>query len=1241
MVRESKSIEDTYQKKTPHEHILDAPDTYIGSIDDKKCKMWIYNDDVVDIGSEIILKEIVYVPGFYKICDEIFVNARDHSVRCNTCTTIKINIDQKIGQIVVWNDGTGIDVVIHKKEKIMVPSMIFGELLTSTNYDKKEKKIVGGKNGYGAKLANIYSTLFEVETLDAKRGLKFYQKFTDNMYTKSQPKIKEVKGKKPYTQISFIPDFKKFRVDGITNDMMSLLKKRVYDIAMTTTSKVYFNDEEIIKNNFKKYVDLYFPKELVNEKMKAFDIKSNDRWKVCVVYDETDQLEHQNISFVNGICTSRGGTHVDYIINQVTAKLREYISKKVKGLQVKPSMIRENLIFFIDSIIENPGFDTQTKEYLTTKVSDYGSKYEVTDLLIKDIIKTGVADQIISNANAKIEASMGKGGSKYRNYKLYGAHQANVKNGWKCTLILTEGDSARSSAMSGLNVIGRDYYGIFPLKGKLLNVREENPSTIRENAEIQAIQNIIGLEYKKKYETLEGLKYGKILLLADQDVDGSHIKGLVMNFIHFYWPELAKQEGFIQCLNTPILKAMKGAGKKQIIKVFYNIPSFEEWKEKNNDAKGWKIKYYKGLGTSKQEEAQEWFEDIDDKIISYIWPPCTKEKVDKLINNSTDITPNDHNKIYKDSCEDAINLAFDKKRSNDRKIWINTYNPSKYLDVSEKKVSYYDFIHKELISFTIYANVRAIPNIMDGFKPVQRKVYCGSIYENIYNHEIKVAQLSGSISKNMVYHHGEQSLNGTIVGMAQNFVGSNNLNLLLPNGQFGTRLSGGQDSASERYIYTQLDEIGKKIFIEEDYDILIHQEEENKKIEPIFYVPIIPMVLVNKVEGIGMGYSTNIEPCDPRKIVMNLKRINAGKKVKSMIPWYRHFTGTIEKVKHNGYVSIANYNIIDNDTIHIIDLPIGCWTENYKMFLDKLLESGTISKLEEKKKGKIDKQKKNISGSKKMKSNKLDKRRKQMATKSVTAKVAKNNNIGKYIKSYTEDCTEIRINFTITFRPGKLDELIKSGELEPKLKLVTKLNITNMHLFDKDGKIKKYNSYDEILQEFAKIRLQYYQLRKDYLLRKWKKEMDILMWKIKFIENVIDGTIILFTSGKNGKKGTAKKMSEIIERIEELKFPKFNTEFETKIEVEKESYKYITTIGWSSLTEEELEKLKKHLKDKKNDILILEEKTVTQMWDEELDVFIEEYDKWEKEVDEKYFDLISKKKGSTLKKLKRKSKNDE
>jgi DNA topoisomerase-2 len=843
------TIANKYQKKTDKQHVLDNPDTYTGSMEATNIQTYVFDSE----NNKIIMKNIDnFIEGLYKLFDEAIVNARDHWIRQSIkvankeanqlpVTTIDITINDE-GVITICNDGNGIDIVKHPEYDLWIPEMIFAHLRTSTNYDKTQKKIVGGKNGFGIKLVYIWSTEGSIETVDSitQGGLKYYQEFKNNLDIIETPKITKCK-KKPYTKITFKPDYKRLGIDNLNTEMLNLFKRRIYDVAAITDKsvKVKFNSELLPIRQFSQYVDLYLGSK--NE-VKRYHEEANERWEYVLALSPND--EFQQVSFVNGIFTSKGGKHVEYILNQIIRKLSNYILKK-KKINVKPSTIKEQLMLFIRCDIENPSFDSQTKDYLTTQSSKFGSVCNVSDKFIEKIAKMGIMEAACLLTEVKdVKAAKKNDGVKSKNirgiHKLVDANSAGTKESHLCTLLLVEGDSAKAGVVSGLSKEDRQYYGVYPLKGKLMNIRGASLKNISNNNEINEIKKIIGLETGKKYTQemiASKLRYGKVLFLTDQDLDGTHIKGLCINMFDSEWESLINIPNFIGFMNTPILKA-----KKQSQEVmFYNDGEFENWKS-NNDLNQWKVKYYKGLGTSTAKEFKEYFKNP--KIVMF---------------NSTGA-----------DCRNCIDMVFNKKRSPCRKEWLENYNREDFMDTSLTNVSYKEFIKKEMIHFSKYDCDRSIPNIMDGLKTSQRKIIYSAFKRNLKS-EIKVAQFSGYVSEHSCYHHGEASLNGAIVHMAQTFVGSNNINLLKPNGQFGTRLQGGNDSASERYIFTELNDITRNIFKKEDDNILNYLNDDGNMVEPDWYAPIIPMILINGSKGIGTGFSTDIPSFNPVEIIKYMK----------------------------------------------------------------------------------------------------------------------------------------------------------------------------------------------------------------------------------------------------------------------------------------------------------------------------------------------------------------------------------
>lgn len=1174
-----KGASEQYQRLSQLEHILKRPDTYIGSVEKSPIEMWCFDAAT----EQMVFKEVNIVPGLYKIFDEILVNAADNKIRDPTMRNLRVKIDPENNIIEVMNDGKGIPVEMHLKEKMYIPELIFGNLLTSSNYDDDQKKVTGGRNGYGAKLCNIFSTEFQLETADATNEKVYKQVWTGNMSKVNKPKITTMKNKKEFTRVTFKPDLSKFGMDSLDDEILSVMRRRVYDLCGTVKDcNVYLNDKKLPIKNFKSYVEMYV--KAIKERNPDSEADSdkkfqtiihevfNDRWEIAfAVSDGT----FNQVSFVNSIATTSGGTHVKFISDSIITKLVDAINKKEKGkkkLMIRPQEVRNNMFLFINCLIENPAFTSQTKEQLTTKASQFHSKASdklvINDNFINRILKTSIVEKIRSIATANEDKALQKadGSKKSRvkgQVKLVDANKAGTKEGYKCTLILTEGDSALSLAVAGLTVIGRDYYGCFPLRGKLLNVREASTDQVSKNTEINALKQIIGLQHKKHYtpENVSQLRYGHIMIMTDQDQDGSHIKGLIINFLESSFPGLLEIPGFLKEFITPIVKVtvtQRGGSKKTL--PFYTMPEFEHWRDTEGTTCRWKQKYYKGLGTSTDAEAREYFSALDKHLKQF--------------------------HAIQDEDPELIDLAFSKKKADDRKNWLQDFQPGTHLDPELSIIPIGDFINKELILFSMADNVRSIPSVLDGFKPGQRKVLFGCFKRNLKS-EIKVAQLAGYVSEHTGYHHGEQSLVQTIIGLAQNFIGSNNLNVLKPNGAFGTRAAGGKDFSAARYIFTEINEITRKIFNPLDNGLLTYVQEDEQTVEPEWYIPIIPMLLVNGAEGIGTGWSTNIPCYNPTDLVKNLKKLMNNEELEEMTPWYRGWEGDMEMVSRERFKVSGRIEEIDDSTLEITEIPVKTWTNNVKEFL--LAGLGT------------DKTK-------------------------------------PWIKDMEEQ-HGMNIRFVVKLSQ---EEMIKSRQvgLLERFKLVSSINLTNMVAFDPRGKIKKYDSSLDILKDFYYVRLEFYQKRKDFMIDELKNQLDKLTEQARFIKLIIEKTISV----------SNKKRKDLVGILQQHKFKRFDknhkvipeTEGEIFVdedEVEEEEndadisqlntgvtqneddgenkpenvyqqYDYLLGMSLWSLTRERYEKLLKQRDDKEQELHDLLKLSAKDLWNNDLDDFMIAWNKF-------------------------------
>ncbi len=1040
------------------EHVLHRPDMYIGSIRTQEEEKLVYSESE----NKIISKKILYNEGLERIFIEILSNAIDNKWESEEVgepmTKVSITIDEK-GLTTISNDGRWIPIEKTKYEiederhpgksykmNLYPAESYFGYMLSGTNYDdKQEKRKTSGKNGIGAKATNIYAETFTVTCIDPENKKKFIQTFSNNMTIRGVPKITPCSLKKGLTEISFLPDFKRFNFqEGYTDDFKDLLKKHAYDCAMVTGLSVIFNGANINIKNLQTYAKLYLPPET---KMMTFE---SDDCEV-VLAEQTyknakDGFRH--ISFVNGVYTKKGGVHVDAWTNLLLGPIRDSINgtktkEKVSKIKIKLEQIKKYFFIFLKTELDKPEFESQSKYELTYPKPQI-VKLDKTQ--IKKILKWDflffIHEEIKAMEDKKIAKTDGKKNFMSFGKKADDANWAGKEKRLECILLITEGLSAKSFATAGIASLenGHDKFGTLALRGKLINSTNHSAREVNENVEIQLIKNMLGLEHGKDYskdENFEKLRYGKIVILCDSDTDGYHIEGLVMNYFWNEFSELIDRK-FVCSMNTPAVRVTLKNKKL----TFYSHHKFKEWQNSLSDKETFKVRYYKGLGTNTVADASESFND--QKRVTF----------------------------YKNGDEEYyMRLGFSDGCADLRKDWLIAHDPSdevyefdenntmvkKNTEIIEGYQSLSDFVDNKLIFYHKENIDRMIPNVIDGLKESQRKILDTCIKSKIYKECVKVVQLAGDVMKTTCYHHGEASLNATIIKMGQGYVGSNNIPLLVNEGMIGTRTYGGEDAAAPRYLFTRLEHVIRKIFREDDDELLERVIDEGKIVEPKNYVPIIPMILVNGAKGVASGFSTDIPSYNPMDLVKWIEiwiRCAEGKKESypELIPWWRNYNGTVYLTGDDKKILVTR-GIMEKDKrgkYHITELPIKTWTAKFKEYLEeKFLKERHITDLK------------------------------------------------KYIGSND-------LHFILT--PHK--------DFEPDIdmnlnKMVKSTKITNMVALLNE-RPKKYDTVEDILKDFCIYRLKLYDVRKKNLLKKWTLEYKKDLNRCKFIKEIIEKTLIIF-----------------------------------------------------------------------------------------------------------------------------------
>jgi DNA topoisomerase-2 len=1040
-----------YTELTPLEHCLHRPDTYIGGIRNTPREDWLLttDEDQGNTEEKYVFRSFSSNQGLERLFIEAQSNAIDNAWRSlehftsnpeekhTKPTLIDIEVDQKTGWTSVKNDGLVIRLEKHKESDCWNPEFIFGRLRTSSNYDDTEERKTSGKNGLGIKLTNIYSLEFCVEIVDKESGKMYTQKWKNHMKEKEEAVITKVKKvKHSYTKVSWLPDFSFFGQDGYSDDCVSLFKRFSYDTCMITGLNVSFNGTAVPAKTLKNYVKAFGCEEVLF-------IESKD-CKVALCGNPEEVKEFRMLSFVNGCYTPDGGVHVEEWIRPLVLGLIEKLENKLKS---RPNYrdIKKYFSIIVNASVVRPEFTSQTKTQLVAPRVESA----ITEKVISSVLKWKFVDSMLEESKSKELKELKK--TEKRGYvRVEGLDSANFAGTSKskdCVLVICEGESAKTYTVAGLDVgvfgkKGRDYIGIYPIRGKILNTRNAGMKQISDSREITGIRTALGLQLGVDYsldENYKKLRYGKVMVVSDADSDGKHITGLILNIFHSLYPSLLQRE-FMFSMRTPIMTIYSRGVEKDIYSEHEGKVYLHSLSGKKFD-----VKWRKGLGSSKNEEVKKSF---GKRIVKFL---CD-EKADK-----------------------EMVKAFDKKYADQRKEWLAAHR-DQLEDYKEEKgveqVPISSFINHEFIDFSLEDCQRSLPHILDGLKESQRKVLYACLKKRLTTNT-KVAQLAGSVAEMTQYHHGEQNLLDTIVKLAQNFVGSNNIPYLTREGQFGSRLEGGEDAAAARYIYTCLEKTTRLLFREEDDPVLTYVQSDGESVEPEYYLPVLPMVLVNGCSGIGTGWSSSIPSYNPKDLIQWIRDWLADESDgfiemdhDELVPWYRGFTGKIELEKDAKGVSVravthGNLTPLDKGKYEVNELPVGLWTNRFTERVEEMLE------------------------------------KKQITYRELHSTVDK-------------------VRFVLT--PSE------DFEVSPKtMKLFSYLPLTNMVAFDNKNQIKRYYNTDMIMREYCIKRLSLYGKRKSYQLDKLQEKSSLLSEKIRFLQLVMSEELEIFRKSEEWIQQELKK----------------------------------------------------------------------------------------------------------------------
>lgn len=1134
----------TLKQLDHREWLLLRPDTHIGEVKPMSLPHLILEPG--SGGGDICasIKTVEISPALVRLLIELLMNALDNARRCGTQRFIKVSVDAESGVIHIKNDGSTLPIepfaATPDKNTVTVAFSVF---LVSSNYDDEDDRYGAGKNGVGGKGCNVFASEFEVEVVDPPQH--FHQRWENNMTIAHAATIKKVATKTPSTLVRWRPDYERLGMghvlkDGLSEDEVSVLRGLVYAVSVCAPPKVgvWLDDNKLTLRSTETLV-----RALGAEGPIATDsillAHGEQVGDVCFSVSVGARGERSPdgvfLAWVNGT-PCNDGTHNKHIMSKVVDALFTRVRAKTKGkddplLNVKPAAVKDEMIVVCTLLVRNPRFTSQQKTELASSVKEFGFSWTPTERFQTQLGKSDLVGRAIELGTRNAEKQLVKA-MKPRSRDVPAKYEkARKLRSGRAALIITEGDSAQNVATIGVGVIGRNDYGIFPIRGKLLNCLNASKKDLLANKEVSDLISILNLDVSRTYTAADRVDYNHLVILSDQDPDGAHIRGLLIVFIHTLFPSLLEAfPNFIRVFATPLVRSTYTCpliGKTD--QSWFNQHEFHAWcaaREVAGLPLG-TIKYYKGLGALSSAFAKTLFQDMDKHLVTLTFTG--------------------------QSCTESLSQFFEDTKANERKEFLaERYDATRQFNFLLSEASIQTWCEEDVSHFLMYNNTRSLPSAIDGLKTSQRKVLHGCFklkYVKGRKEDMKVFQMVGAIAAETKYHHGDASLTGTVNKMAAEYPGSNNVALLWGDGQFGSTLR--HAAASSRYVSAFLDPIARFLFPAADDGVLDYIESDGKLVEPHFFCPIVPMLLLNGAEGIGSGWSTYTPQFKPIDVVNRVRLhlhtmypdedsppMEVGTP-EALCPWYRGFGGTIERDSDGNFTSygaMTTHGTNAGVTIHISALPIGTKED--------------ASYAEDLKKTLVDKQ------------------------------------ICSHANDVTQDTDDVwKTHISARTTEGALANV----KIEDVLKLKRRLLVSNMHLWDADGKLRRF-TVDEVVAAHAVERDRMYTRRLAAQLACALDEFEFAHAKKRYIKLVRDGLIELKVATK----------VDLLSQIEECGFPKKNG-----------GWSYLTGMPCYAMTDEVYEELERESDDLEVIMERLRQTKVVDVWRlelNELEVALTEYD---------------------------------